>query len=152
MSEKIVEIIVFVISELRQNKQISEIDIDSLLDLGYTNSEISTALSWLVDRVEFSEDTAFGEAHPKASSFRVLHDAESELFTKKAWGEMIQLSSLGILTNENIETLIEKAALMGISKIDVKQLKTYVASAVFQAQAHEFPGSRLMLSGSDTIN
>ena len=152
MNEKIIEIIIFVISELRSNKNISEIDIDGLIDLGYTDSEISTALSWLVDRTEFADNKDYSRAATRASSFRVLHTAESDMFTKDAWGEMIQLSSLGILTNDNIESLIERAAITGINKIDSEQLKSFVANAVFNVQMQDFPGSRVMLTGTDTIN
>ena len=152
MNEKIIEIIIFVLSELKQNKNISEVDVDKLIDLGYTNSEISTALSWLVDRAEFADDTTVNQTQPRESSFRVLHTAESDLFTKDAWGELIQLSSLGLLTNDNLESLIERAALTGLQKIDVDQLKAYVASTVFHVQVQDFPGSRVMLSGSDLIN
>ena len=52
MYERIVEIITFVLSELKQNKKLSEIDLNVLQDRGYSSSEISTAFSWLVDKLE----------------------------------------------------------------------------------------------------
>ncbi len=152
MYERIIEIIVYVISELKKNKQFSEINIDELQRQGYTSSEISTAFSWLVDRMEFGGKLFDVGTASQAGSFRVLHEAETEFFTSEAWGEMIQLHTLGILTNENIENLIERAAIMGMQKIDTKQLKWFVANSIFNANDGETPGSRFMLNGSETIN
>lgn len=151
MYERIIEIIVFVVSELRQNKNISDINISELYNLGYTNTEISTALSWLVDRLEFSEKF-FNNVGTNEGSFRILHDAEKEMFTKEAWGELVQLNALGILTNEHIESLIERAAMLGIRLIDSQQLNYFVANTIFNPFASNVPGSRIMLMGNETIN
>ncbi|MDC1068626.1 DUF494 family protein, partial [Candidatus Kapabacteria bacterium] len=106
MQERIVELITIVLQELKKNIRISDIDIENLIGKGYTSSEISTAFSWLVDRIEFNTNFNTGDDSTE-DSFRFLHDAEQEMFTKEAWGEVIQLKTLGILSYENVETLIE---------------------------------------------
>ena len=151
MYEKIVEIIVFVIAELRQNKDINDIDIIELQRRGYTSAEISTAFSWLVDRMELSEKIFTSENYSH-HSFRILHDAEKELFTPEAWGELIHLNSLGVIKNEHIEMLIERAAILGVRQLDNHQLKSFVANIIFNAQLNTLPGIRLMLRGNDTIH
>lgn len=151
MYERIVEIIVFVISELRQNKHINDIDLAELERRGYTSAEISTAFSWLVDRIEFSDKFLF-DSSMSSQSFRILHEAEKDLFTPEAWGEIIQLATLGLISNENVEALIDRASMMGMRQLDSYQLKTFVANNVFNAQMQTLPGNRLMLHGSDTIN
>ncbi len=151
MYERIVEIIVFVISELRQNKDLNDIDLSELERRGYTSAEISSAFSWLIDRVEFSDKFLFDNTL-SSKSFRVLHEAEKELFTPEAWGEIVQLAALGLISNDNIETLIDRAAMMGARQLDSFQLKTFVANNVFNAQMNTIPGNRLMLHGSDTIH
>ena len=152
MFERIVEIITFVLSELQQNKRIADIDIDVLVEKGYTDSEISTAFSWLVDRLEFEDNLLNIEGFTGSDSFRILHSAERDLFTEKAWGELIQYHSLGILNNEAIETIIEKSLMTGIYKIDEDFLKQMVASLIFNAGNTNMPGNRVMLNGNDTIN
>lgn len=151
MYERIVEIITFVLSELKQNKKISDIDLNELEKKGYSNSEISTAFSWLVDRVEFSNKITSLEIQSE-DSFRILHDAERELFTEQAWGELIQMHSIGILNSNQIELIIERALLTGIFKIDSFFLKNMIASFIFNATNSIMPGSRVLLSGNDTIN
>jgi len=152
MYERIIEIIVFVIGELRQNKNINEIDFNELQDRGYTKSEISTAFSWLVDRLEFVDKVTNDIASSSSNSFRILHDVEKNLFAPEAWGELIQLNTLGIVSNEHIEMLIERSLMMGIYRIDSQQLKSFVANVVFNLQTDSMNGNRVMLNGSDTIN
>lgn len=151
MYERIIEIIVFVISELRLNKDINDIDLVELKSRGYTSSEISAAISWLVDQMEFSEKFISSSLFSKNTSFRVMHQSERDLFTPKALGEIIQFNSLGILNNEHIELLIEKASMLGIRQVDVSAVRSYIANNVFNAQFNN-SGSRFLLQGNDTIN
>jgi uncharacterized protein Smg (DUF494 family) len=151
MYERIIEIIVFVMSELRLNKEINDIDITELRSRGYTSSEISAAISWLIDQLEFSEQfIASGMMNPH-TSFRVMHEAERELFSQQALGEIIQFNSLGLLNNEHIELLIEKATMLGMPELDVSQIRSFIANNVFNVQYNN-TGSRFLLQGNDTIN
>ncbi len=152
MHERIIEIIVYVISELKQNRKLSEIDLNELQDLGYTHAEISTALSWLVDRLDFSDNIGLPADFGSVSAYRVFHKSERELFTREAFGELVQLQQLGLVTNEQTEMLLEKALLLGNGAIDVHQLRYFVANAVFGAQYNALPAHRFMLSGADSIN
>ena len=152
MYERIVEIIVYVMSELKQNKPINEIDVEELQHRGYTSSEISTAFSWIADKFELSEKFIVSEGFTNKNSFRILHDAEKDLFTPEAWGEMLQFHSLGLLSNEHIEMLIEHTVSTGLEQIDSYQLKYYVANIIFNAQSSNFPGNRFMLIGDEPIN
>ncbi len=151
MFQRIIEIIVYVITELRRNKALADIDVDGLRMKGYTPSEISTALSWIVDRVEFSSDFISFDAKAGRDSFRMLHDAEKELFTKEAWGDMVHYQSLGILNNDHLEAILEKASLTGAGKIDSEKLKTMIAVMIFNARP-DHDTVRLMLLGNETIN
>jgi len=152
MYEKIIEIIVYVIAELRHHKNINDIDLEELKQLGYTKAEISTAFSWLVDRVEMAEKLYTPEHTEHRGSFRVLHDVEKELFTDDAWGELIQLQSLGIVNSEHIEMLIERAIMTGIGIVECQHVKNFVAHVVFNANINSNPNARFMLAGNDTIN
>jgi uncharacterized protein Smg (DUF494 family) len=152
MYERIVEIIVYVISELKSNRQISDIDIDELQKQGYSKTEISTAFSWIVDRFELADKFYINQDFVSQDSFRILHEAERDLFTKEAWGELLQMLTLGLLTNDHIELIIERTIMTGMNQINSDMLKLYVANIIFNAQINNFPGNRLMLTGEDLIN
>jgi uncharacterized protein Smg (DUF494 family) len=152
MFENVVEIIALIVSELRTNKKLNEINIAKLNDLGFTESEISTAFSWIVDRYEFIEDSIITHGDDFApSSHRILHEAESHLFTTNAWGTLVELKTLGIINNLHIENIIERAMLAGVQLIDDIQLKSFIANLLFNANFNN-NGSRIMLRGNDTIN
>lgn len=151
MYEKIIEIIVYVIQQVKQNKSLNELNVEELQKKGYSNSEISTALSWLIDKSEITERLFPSPDASNNESFRVLHDTEKDLFTKDAWGELISMKELGIISNENIEMLIDRSAIMGFQQIDAQQVKLFVANAVFNTYLMN-PGSRYMLRGNDAIN
>ncbi len=152
MLEKIVEIIVYVISEMNNVRSISEIDIEELHLRGYTDLEISVALSWLTDKLNDIEDNKPIRKPQSEKSFRILHTAEKDLFTTQSWGELLQYHSLGIIDNETIEKIIEKAIMFGRRKIDSQQLKTVIAHIVFYRDKNQNQMNTLMLNKDDLIN
>ncbi len=56
MQERIVEIILFLVSELKSNKQLNDVDVSLLTESGYTQTEISTAFSWLFERMSLGQE------------------------------------------------------------------------------------------------
>lgn len=147
MFERIIEIIIYVISELKNNKSLSDIDLVKLKKLGYTNSEISAAFNWLADKSGKADFTLPSEG--SSVSFRILHDAERELFTREAWGELVQYQTLGMLDNEQVEAIIEHALIQTLKRIDKATLKIMVAGILFQKHSYE---GNYMLNGNETIN
>jgi len=152
MFERIIEIIAYVISEVKRNKSLNEIDVNELENRGYTSSEISTAFSWLVDRMEFAEHLFISDS-TESNSFRILHPYEQELFSKESWGEIIGYHSLGIISNIHIEALIDKSIMMGLRQINPSQLKSMIGVMIFNSGPFsQINGSRFLLNGNDTIN
>ena len=152
MYERIIEIIVYMITELRVNSEISERSISELEDLGYSTSEISTALSWIADGVATNDNAFVKYLENSEHSFRVLNDIEKDLLTPEAWGELIQLTSLKILNIEHIEAIIERVTFLGIRKLDKAQLKSVVASIVFNEQVTNSPSNKWILDSFDTVH
>jgi len=152
MFQKIIEIIIFVITEL-QSKQIEEIDLDKLKNLGYTNSEISTAFSWIADSNNFGEILEQGTSiSAEKKYFRILHPAEEDFFTPEARNELIHYNILGLIRNEDIENLIDRNVMSGYGKIDSEDLKTFIAGIIFDAYNQSSSQRRMILLGNETIN
>ncbi|HYF02437.1 MAG TPA: DUF494 family protein [Patescibacteria group bacterium] len=156
MFERIIEIIIYVISELRQETKIQDINLLKLQEMGYSQSEISAAFSWLADRVEMSAQMPNfmkpTDEKPSQDSFRILHLAERELFSKEAWGEILEMEQIGLLNSTHIEEIIERCAMAGYKVTDVTEVRNMAAQLLFHAQMIKPAGSRFMLSGSDTVN
>lgn len=150
--ERIMEIISFVIDELRHDTPLQAVDVSELHRRGYTESEISAALSWIMERQGTRiVDTEIDR--PDSGSFRVLHDIEQDLIAPEAWGLVLTYRDLGFLTGEDVENILERAIVMGadggVSEIDVRNL-----IAAYVMHQHPLPqnGSRSLLNGSETIN
>ena len=68
MNERVVEILIYIMSEIRSNRKVSsKLDILSknLIQQGYTESEISSAFTWLLARLKNdSEELVNSEIRP----------------------------------------------------------------------------------------
>ena len=112
MQERIVEIILFLVNELKSNKQLSDVDVSFLTDNGYTQSEISTAFSWLFERLSVGQKLVAEQGDTHLSQ-RVLHDVEKTVISPEGFGYLLQCQQLGLLSNADIETIIERIMAAG---------------------------------------
>lgn len=150
--QRIMEIIAFVMAELRQHRPIGAIDVDELHRRGYTEGEISAALSWIMERNgALSGDQP--STPPQPASFRILHGIEADLVSPEAWGMLLSYRDLGFLTNEDVENVLDRCMVMGaehgVSEHDILNI---IAVYLLHQQPVLQSGSRSLLDGSETIN
>ncbi len=151
MYERIIEIIVLVLAKLTQNNELNDINIDELTSRGYTQEEITTAFSWLLEQLENSTDFINDFKPNKDEAYRILSENEEDLFTKEAWGEIINLRNLGLLNNKSIESLIDWATVMGIDRMTTEQLKDYLAFNIFKLQSDK-SSNNFIFMGNQSVN
>ena len=152
MKEKVVELLVFIMSEMQDNKRISDIDLADLRTRGYTQSEISAAFSWIYENIELDQQQPGGGALPSPGSHRVLHEAEKAVLATDAQGYLIQLSELGLLNESEFESVIERAMMAGYEKLSVADIREIAASVLFARGGDDHSGNRSMLNSGDTIH
>ena len=152
MREKIVEILVYLMGELRNNIPLGEIDLSVLTNSGYTPTEISTAFSWLYEKINLGENLVKGISKSSPHSHRVLHDAERMVFTPEAHGFLIQLRELGLISEEDIEAVIDRVMLADYVTAGMQETKSIVASILLGGEDSRGIGSRVMFNGKDTIH
>jgi len=150
MFERIIEILIYFIEQLERTHDIERVDISPLLKQGFSNSEISTAISWFYDNISLKSTNYITPT--ENNSFRIFTDDEQLMFTKEAWADLVRLQAMGILTNDDLEVIIEKLTFAGPSKVDVSHLRHYVAIKIFNAELSENTSSKYLLSASDTIH
>lgn len=151
MHERIVEILMFLVSELKSNKQLNDIDVSFLTKSGYTQSEISTAFSWLFDRMSVGQHVVKPSAQ-RESSFRFLNEPEKMVINPEAFGYLLQSRELGLLRNSDVEIIIERIMAAGFSNIGVPEIKSFVAGILFDSNNHHPFGSQISLESDDTIH
>jgi uncharacterized protein Smg (DUF494 family) len=148
MHERIVEIILFLVNELRSNKRLSEVDITLLTRDGYTQSEISSAFSWVFERISVGQvvsDLSVGTS----TSQRILNDTEKMIIEPKAHGYLIQCQQLGLLNNADVEIILERILAAGFSKIRLDEIKSFVAGYLFDIDGSK---NQVSLGINDTIH
>jgi Protein of unknown function (DUF494). len=148
MQERIVEIILYLVSELRSNKRLSDVDVSSLTRDGYTQSEISSAFSWLFERLSLGKsmtDVISGAS----TSHRMLNDIEKMVVESQAYGYLIQCQQLGLLNNIDVETIIERIMMAGFTTIGLPEMKSFVAGYLFDMEGSN---GQVSLGMNDTIH
>ncbi len=151
MHERIVEIILFLVNELKSSKQLSDVDVSMLTENGYTQSEISTAFSWLFERLSVGQQLV-KPTQDTHLSHRVLHDAEKMVITSEGFGYLLQCRQLGILSNADVETIIERIMAAGFSTVGVAEMKAFVAGMLSDMDNPPGFSGRISLNSDDTIH
>lgn len=135
MNERVVEILIYIMSEIRKNRNVSKkLDLLSknLIQKGYSESEISSALSWLLDRLNHDSEEIIEKQGPAfKNSFRYLHEIERSIISTEAHGYIIQLRELGIIDEIDFEQILERALMLGTAKVDIDEIKSILAAMLF---------------------
>ena len=149
--EKVLEIIVFLLAELKKNKQLSEVDLNQLEKQGYTQNEINTAFSWIYSKI-FTGDKIFVDEDNNSKSNRFLHEVEQNIISSEAYGYLIQLKELGLLNNLDIDLIIDKLMIASFNHVDIIDMKYMVAAYLLDIDDMNNTNSRMMINTNDTIN
>ena len=152
MNEKVFEILVFLMSEIQENKALHEIDLDDLETRGYTQSEINAAFSWIVEHVDAQEDGELRVQGTGHGSRRVLHNAEKLMLTTESQGYLIQLTELGLLDDAGLESVIDRAMATGQERLSVAELRQIAEGIVFGGERRRSESGLRKLETGDTIH
>ncbi len=153
---RVMEIILFLVGEMRRNKQLGDIDLGKLAARGYTETEVSTAFSWLFDKMalsvsqsnvtDLSKHTKLGNA-----PFRIYHDLELSFLSAESRGYLIQLRELQLLKESEMELLIDRLWFLGSSEVRVEDIRDLAAAIIFDFDDSTRIGSRMMLNVTDRV-
>ncbi len=157
--ERIIEILVYILAEMRKHQQLADIDLGQLSQRGFSQTEISTAFSWLFDKMSFAPDMSatveFRPANQQDSaegSIRIYHEVERSVLSREAQGYLMQLRELQIINAGEMEAVIDRVMMTGMAPIGIAEVKELVAGMLFDSEDHTRAGmSRMMLSPTDTI-
>ena len=143
MERHIIEILVILMREHPEGA-ISQSEFEplskSLVDQGYTQQEIETALLWYHSRqITCGSTDDIGEF--SRGSFRVLHDVERSVIRPNAYGYLLELNQLGLISLSEMDLIIEKAVLLSGGKVDIEDIKLFVAAHIMeQDSSHSASG------------
>jgi uncharacterized protein Smg (DUF494 family) len=149
MKEKIVELLVHLMSEMQIRVRLSDIDMAELRNKGFTQSEIGEALSWIHENLPVENGRVSVAARSPGGARRLLHDAEKAALSTESQGYLIQLRELGILDERDLETVIERAMFSGFERLSVEEIREIVAAVLFGKTGSV---NRTIIDGSNSIH
>jgi uncharacterized protein Smg (DUF494 family) len=155
MQERIVEILVYLMSQFQQNrKRIPLRNLSKhLIEQGYTESEINSALSWLFDKVKTeNEETISEDKKISENSHRVLNDAEKMVISTKAYGYLLQLRNLRLIDDFGLEQIIDRAMMLGIDTVGEEDIKSIAAAVIFSVDNTNIKTNYYLPVKSDIIH
>lgn len=157
MPERINEIIEFLIDEISQLTGPVGLNIEKisakLRKQGYTEREIHKAVEWVI--LNLNEDPRKPSPRSRKNpppSLRTLISEELNYFTPAAHGCLIQLQTLGILNALQVEQVIERCFLAGISQADIDEVKMVVSQFLLGKELRGFDTDAVYHPGNDKVN
>jgi len=143
MQERIVEIIVYVLGELHQERKSKDrVDLSGdLASRGYTENEINLAFSWVFNHLRgvrngITHEEDFEDQEELFGQFEL----EQLVITPEAYSYLIQLIHLGVIRDNDLEKLVERALIAGESSLSLEDMKSIVASVLFEDGFHSSRG------------
>jgi uncharacterized protein Smg (DUF494 family) len=152
MKERVVELLVLLMSEIQENKKLADIDVSVLRERGFTHGEISAAFSWLSEHMPSDRAAVRHLDRSAVGSRRMLHDAERLVFSTEGQGYLILLQEFGLLEPRDVESVIERAMMTGYEGLSVAEVREIVAAILFAKPSSQGGQSHLMLNNEDSIH
>jgi uncharacterized protein Smg (DUF494 family) len=137
MNDRIIDILILILSEIRKSDaRPAKLELLSkdLLKKGYTETEISSAFSWLLSRLKNDTEEIVQNQKAFNDSFRILHEIEQSVITPEAYGYLVQLRELELINEMDVEFVLERALMLGVSKVHVSDIKNIVAAMLFNPE------------------
>ena len=133
MQERIIEIIVYLLTALQQDRQHKyKVDLTCELTLkGYTEVEINLAFSWIFKHFDKSYTDQLEKHSEGFQEFDDIPDVEELIITPDAYAYLLQLFHLGVVKEHDMEMFIERALAYGKNDINIEDLKSIVATIIF---------------------
>jgi uncharacterized protein Smg (DUF494 family) len=138
MQERLIEIIVYLLTELQQDwNQKAKVNLTSALQLkGYTDVEIHLAFAWIFQHLQQPINDSSRRRSESGSDVEDYPDIEQLILSPDAYGYLLQMIQLGIIKDNEMDQFIERALAFGKDDISVDDLKSIVASIIFDLDNH----------------
>ncbi len=137
MSERVLEIVAYIVNAMQSSlddalfghiENLSQV----LIEQGYTENEINSAFSWLIEKMP-SEADANVDSESSFSDYadRSWHSFDKPTLSPAGNHTPIQLRELDIIGDEEIEQILTQTLKNGRQGISIAEIKALVSSLVF---------------------
>lgn len=140
MSERVMEIVVYIVNAMRSNvddtiqgrfESLSE----KLVEEGYTENEIDSAFSWLMENINKEPiGSMLADAPHHNQPAKSWDDFDTSILSPAAYNYMLQLRELDIIGETEVEQIVEKALMHGKQGISIPEIKALIASLILNPE------------------
>jgi len=136
MQERLIDIIIYLLEEFQHPKpKESYKDLSKeLKDQGYSEPEINFAFSWVLNIFQNRQQNSKNEFEYLAGSTRVLHEVEKMVIAPDAYGYLLQIRHLNLISDSDMELILDRAMTMGTTSVDLEDIKALAASIIFESE------------------
>lgn len=144
MDKRFLDVLTFVLDEIRENSH-DNFDLQNLVDIleeeGFSADEIKSAMSWIMNHGDqLDRITAEQKGNIPRPIWRSLNQIEEESISPKAYSYLFHLRELNILTDDNLEKIIDRAVDLRLMRMSVEDMKDLVAAVVLNFEASAAKG------------
>lgn len=154
MQERIIEIIVILLEGFRHQHSPQSFNnlTAQLVEEGYTEYEINLAFSWVFDHMRKNALASDQQVPFINTSSNDDIDIEKLVISAEAYTYLMQLYSLGLLSENQLDAVIEKSVHHGSLNISIEDMKAITASIIFQSNPSYFWTGTFFNPGMDMIH
>ncbi len=138
MNNRILDILTFVMKEIRDNI-FDDIDLQFIMDVlserGFTEEEINSAMSWLMNHGESFDRIIQGQtSEVPRPIWRHLNELEKSIISPIAYSYLFHLRELEILSDDEMEAIIDRAVRLSVPQVDVEDMQDLIALVVLDLE------------------
>lgn len=151
MVMEIVNLLKDIFEQLDSTTSLDKAIDDLTIKKRYNKNTLAAAFSWIYEKTirDISESSGHTEVF---KGKRIFTEEEKILIGKKNYNYLLHLNNIGLLTNPDLEIIIEELKLFPRELINTESINVIIISLFLEVNTLTLPGSRLLLYSSDTIN
>ncbi|MBM7623533.1 DUF494 family protein [Sporohalobacter salinus] len=128
MNENVIEIVSYLVKQIMHNEDIIENEeqlVENLVSQGYEIADIDTAFELIFSSDVYNEENGAEDSNDEfkfKKSQRILDIRERFKLSVSAQGVLLRLSSLGLISDDELEELLEKSVHIKKRELGLKSL------------------------------
>jgi uncharacterized protein Smg (DUF494 family) len=144
MNNHILDILALIMKEIQQSES-EDLDLQLIIDIlseqGFSDDDISTAITWIMNNQNHIDRMIQGSpAGIPRPIWRHLNAGESNAISPRAYSYLFHLRELQLLSDDDMERIIERAVTLHISQIDIEDIQDLIAAVVLDFESSASDG------------
>jgi uncharacterized protein Smg (DUF494 family) len=133
LDKRFLDVLNFVLDEMNESST-GDLDLETIVDVmqdeGFSDDEIQSAMSWIMNHGDGFESNTVPLSNVPRPMWRALNEIEEQTISPKAYSYLFRLRQLNVLTDDNMEKVIDRAVDLRLFNMNVEDMKDLVAAVV----------------------